>query len=81
MKKEKNPYHKEFGVINNMAYILRSAKEFAPLVYLNTLLGVISAPIINYTWTFITKFVIDFISKEKDIKDLGLLIGIFFVIN
>lgn len=79
MKKKKdenqNPYHKEHGLFSNMRYIMDNMFRYVPKMRLYIPIGVICAPLMQYLWTFITKFVIDMITGEKGWESLLWLIA------
>ena len=80
-EKEKNPLHKQYGIMSNIMYILRSmntySKKFAVLIPL----GVVCAPFMYYLWSFISKFVIDIITGENSTERLLFIMIIFTVIQ
>ncbi|MDE5860260.1 MAG: ABC transporter ATP-binding protein/permease, partial [Oscillospiraceae bacterium] len=79
MKKKKdenqNPYHKDYGLFSNMRYVMSGMFNYVPKMRLYIPIGIICAPIIQYLWTFITKFVIDMITGEKGWESLLWLIA------
>lgn len=66
MKKEenKNPYHREYGLLSNMRYVMSNMFRYVPKMKLYIPVGIVCAPLIQYLWTFITKFVIDMITGD-----------------
>lgn len=66
MKKEenKNPYHREYGLLSNMRYVMSNMFRYVPKMKLYIPVGIVCAPVIQYLWTFITKFVIDMITGD-----------------
>lgn len=78
MKKKKeenlNPYHREYGLFGNMRYVMSNMFKFVPKMKLYIPVGIICAPLIQYLWTFITKFVIDMITGESGWENLLRLI-------
>lgn len=73
--KEENPLHKTYGLFNNIIYILRNMVDFDKHFLLLIPIGFISAPIMQYLWTFISKFVIDAITEEGDWRKLFAIIA------
>lgn len=71
-KKEEpqNPLHREYGLFSNVRYIMKNLFKYAPIFKLLIPIGMICAPLMNYLWTFITKFVIDMITGEKSWQHL-----------
>lgn len=75
-EKDKNPYHKEYGLLANIRYILGKMVRYEKRFWLLIPMGMICAPLMQYLWTFISKFVIDMITGERRWQELiGLMIG------
>ena len=75
-EKDKNPYHKEYGLFANIRYILGKMVRYEKRFWLLIPMGMICAPLMQYLWTFISKFVIDMITGERRWQELiGLMIG------
>lgn len=76
-----NPYHKEYGVFSNSIHAFKAmtdySKKFIPLI----MIGFICAPIMQYLWSFIPKFVIDMINDNRQVSALILLMTGFAVIQ
>ncbi len=74
MKKKKdehqNPYHKDYGLLGNMRYIMSDMFKYVPKMRLYIPVGIVCAPLMQYLWTFITKFVIDMITGESGWENL-----------
>lgn len=85
MKKNKekntNPYHKEYGVLSNSIHALRSMLDYTHKFIPVIIISVVCAPIMQYLWSFISKFVIDMITTGQSVTALGLLMGGFTVIQ
>lgn len=78
---KRNPLHKEYGLWSNMCWTLRAMKNSSSRLLMLVPIGVICAPMMNYLWTFISKFVIDMITGEADWRALLWLMGIFVLIQ
>lgn len=80
MKKKKdenqNPYHKEYGLFSNMRYVMGNMFKYVPKMRLYIPVGIVCAPLMQYLWSFITKFVIDMITGESGWENLLWLIGL-----
>lgn len=76
-----NPLHREYGLFSNIRYIVGNMFKYAPLFKLLIPIGIICAPLMNYLWTFITKFVIDMITGEKKWEDLLFVMALVTVIQ
>lgn len=86
MKKKENnehkdPFHKDYGVFNNVKYILKAMVKYNKGFLWLIPIGVICAPIMQYLWTFISKFVIDMITGEAGAEKLLWLMLFFTVIQ
>lgn len=79
MKKKKdenqNPYHKDYGLFSNMRYVMSNMFRYVPKMRLYIPVGIVCAPLMQYLWTFITKFVIDMITGESGWETLLWLIA------
>lgn len=76
-----NPLHKEYGLFGNIRYIMGNMLRYAPIFKLLIPIGVICAPLMNYLWTFIAKFVIDVITGEKGRENLLLLMALVTLVQ
>ena len=81
IEKNTNPYHKEYGVFSNSIHALKSmlsySHRFIPII----IISIICAPIMQYLWSFISKFVIDMITSGQSVTALALLMIGFTVIQ
>ncbi len=70
---KKNPLHREYGLLSNICFIVKSMiasdRRFLFLIPL----GMVCATLMQYLWTFISKFVIDMITGEGEIRQLFFL--------
>ncbi|MGN1135554.1 MAG: ABC transporter ATP-binding protein [Oscillospiraceae bacterium] len=80
-KEQQNPLHKDFGVFSNIKYILNAMVSYNKGFLLLIPIGMICAPVMQYLWTFISKFVIDMITGEAGTEQLLWLMVIFTVIQ
>lgn len=80
-EKEKNPLHKEYGAISNTKYVLKNLVKYDRKFIMFFIITVITAPGMSYLWTFISKFVIDIVTNQKTIAELGMVLCITFVIQ
>ena len=58
-EKNTNPYHKEYGVFSNSIHALKSMLDYSHRFIPVIIISVVCAPIMQYLWSFISKFVID----------------------
>ena len=65
-----NPLHREYGLLSNIRYIMGNMFRYGPIFKLLIPIGIICAPMMNYLWTFISKFIIDMITGEKNWESL-----------
>lgn len=78
---QQNPLHREYGLFSNMKYILKKMFSFAPIFGVLIPIGVVCAPIMNYLWTFISKFVIDTITGESGWESLLWIMTLFCAVQ
>lgn len=78
---DNNPLHIEHSLASNIYYILKNMVKIEKRFWLLIPLGIFCRPAMQYLWTFISKFVIDMITGEGNIKKLMVLMLIFTVIQ
>lgn len=79
-EKDKNPLHKDYPLRSNLRFIFGTMfREEKALRYLIPL-GIVVTPIMSYLWTFISRNVIELITKEQDWQALIPLMLTFAVI-
>lgn len=61
-KKDKNPLHKDYGVFSNVWYALKCMLKNEKVFFWLIPLGIICSPVMSYSWTVLSKVVIDMIS-------------------
>ncbi len=76
----KNPYHKEFGILSNIKYVLSAMWQHSRLLVLIMPLSLVIAPLERYLGPFMSKFVIDLISSHGQIRQLLFLAAAFALI-
>ena len=85
MKKKRdekqNPLHREYGLPSNIRWVLSAMRRYSREMLIFIPIGIICAPLMNYLWTFISKFVIDMITGEAGWEALLWLMGIFTAIQ
>lgn len=74
---EENPLHKDYSLKQNLKFIFGYMFHADKALRLLIPLGIIVAPIMNYLWTFMTKFVIDMVMDGQTWKKLLPLILVF----
>lgn len=80
-EEKKNPYHKEYGLFSNIAYLCKAMVRFQPKLLFMILLGMIGEPCMQYLWTFLSKFIIDVITENGGVDRLFRIILIFAVLQ
>lgn len=80
-EEKKNRYHKEHGLWSNASFMVNRAVTYDKAFLWMVPLGVILGPVIQYLWTFISKFVIDLITGEGRPEELFWLIAAFMLIQ
>lgn len=78
---QKNPFHREYGIFQNAGYILSCMFRIEPFFKFLIPLGIICAPFMSYLWTFITKFVIDMITREGTPEELFSMMAALTVVQ
>ena len=80
MKREDNPYHKEFGFFSNLKFVLKVMKKYSPmLLFLLPVSAIISVGN-RYTVSFLIKYIIDIATNHGNLQQLLITLGIFSVI-
>ena len=78
MKREDNPYHKEFGFFSNLKFVLKVMKKYSPmLLFLLPVSAIISVGN-RYTVSFLIKYIIDIATNHGTLQQLLITLGIFF---
>lgn len=79
-KIQDDSYHKTFGLFSNIKYILKqisinekSLLKLFPIIFF-------TYAFLRYIYSFFQKFLIDLVTNEGSLKDLGIFIGVFFVL-
>lgn len=80
-EEERNPYHREYGVVSNSKYVFRAMSEYSKRLPFLIIIGMICAPLMQYLWTFISKFVIDLITGEAGVGALVVMMAVFTAIQ
>lgn len=78
---KQNPLHREYGLMSNIRWTLSAMRQHSKGLLTLIPIGIVCAPLMNYLWTFISKFVIDMITGEVGWLALLWIIGIFTVIQ
>lgn len=77
MKREENPYHKEFGLFSNLKFVLKVMKKYSPILLFLLPVAAILSVGNRYTTAFLTKWIIDIITAKGTVLQL-IKVGIFF---
>lgn len=64
-KEEENKLHTEYGIAKNTIYMLKKVKEYRPFLLALMGIGIISHSLMNYLWTFISKFILDILESQS----------------
>lgn len=64
-KEEENKLHTEYGIAKNTIYMLKNVKKHRPLLLVLMGIGIISHSLMNYLWTFISKFILDILESQS----------------
>jgi len=76
IKREINPYHVEFGLFSNLAYVIRAMKKFSKILLIMLPAGFLINTVQRYLWSFVTKYIIDLITTEGTVQKLALVIAV-----
>lgn len=76
-----NPLHREYGLWSNVRWTFSAMRRHSRGILALIPVGVVCAPLMNYLWTFISKFVIDMITGEAGWEALLWVMGIFTAIQ
>lgn len=80
-EEKKNPYHNEYGLFSNMRYVLHFVKLDSRSTLTIFWIATLIAPVYQYLWTFLSKFVIDAITGDGQNNRLLIVILVFFILQ
>ena len=80
MKREDNPYHKEFGFFSNLKFVLKVMKKYSPMLLLLLPVSAMISVGNRYTVSFLIKYIIDIATNHGTLQQLLITLGIFSVI-
>ncbi len=80
-EEEKNKFHKEYGPLKNLGYIAKEMYRYDKTTALVIVMSAICTPVAAYLWTFMSKFVIDVVTRKDTAEKLLFIICITFVIQ
>ena len=80
MKREDNPYHKEFGFFSNLKFVLKIMKKYSPMLLFLLPVSAVLAVGNRYTVSFLIKYIIDIATNHGKLQQLLITLGIFSVI-
>lgn len=69
-QKEKNPFHREYGIRSNATFIIGNMLRYDKMFLLLIPLGMLCAPFCKFLWTFLAKFILDLITEGKSTEHL-----------
>ena len=75
--KTQNPLHREYGLISNLKWVFSAIARYDKGLFAILCLGIVCAPFMNYLWTFISKFIIDMITGQKEQSELLVMMLVF----
>lgn len=80
-EKEENPLHTEYGILSNVFYVLKKIKQYKPVLLVFMAVGVVTNSLMQYMWSFISKFVIDIVQAQSETpeKDISPLITLLII--
>ena len=66
-KKEKvNPLHKDYSLLSNLRFIFGNMFREEKSLWILIPIGIFVSPVMQYLWTFMSKLVLDIISKDSE---------------
>jgi len=80
-KEETNPLHRSYGLMSNLRWTMSAIMRYNKPLLAFVALSVVCAPFMNYLWTFLSKFIIDLITGNRDTGSLMTLMIVFTVIQ
>ena len=80
-KKKDTKFHKTYGLASNLSYIVKEMWKYDKITLVVVGFYGFFTPIAAYLWTFMSKFVIDIVTRKDDIKKLIGIIFITFIIQ
>lgn len=80
-KQNDDLYHKKFGLFNNVEYLLGEIKEHSKVLFIFFPIAFFVLALNRYIWSFLSKFIIDLVTKEGSVKSLLILIGVFSLLT
>ena len=80
-KKQENKYHKEYGVFSNLSYIAKEMWNCDKMTIVSVGLYGLLTPIAAYLWTFMSKYVIDIVTRQEEFKKMVIILSITFIIQ
>ena len=63
-RRKLNPYYKEYGLFSNCAYLLKQVIRYKKALFVITFILFFCTPIQMYSWSYITKLVIDLVTGQ-----------------
>ena len=79
--KDKNRYHREHGLLSNLAFIWKNMVGFDRMTVLTIVIAGLCSPVVAYLWTFMSKLVIDVVTNKEGLDKLFVIICITFVLQ
>jgi len=71
----KKKLHKEYGLLSNLKYVLKEQMEVDKTIILLIIISFVFGPFNNYMWNFVTKYIIDAITKDIEVNELVIIIA------
>ena len=66
---EKNPWHKDYGVLKNTIYILKKEKQYCASAVWFKLMGIVCGSVLSYFWGVFGKYVIDIVQSGNSAEE------------
>lgn len=73
-RRKQNPYYKEFGIFSNCTYVLKQIMRYKKALFFMTLVLFLCTPVQMYSWSYITKLVLDLVTGQYELSTKTLAI-------
>lgn len=80
-EEKKNPIHKDYSLSSNLKFIFGTMFREEKIMIFLIPLGMITAPVMSFLWTFMSKYVIELITAGRPVKVLLPVMILFTVIQ
>lgn len=79
-REEKNKFHKEYGIPGNALYMLKKVAQYCPKLFPLCITGIIAGALVQVLASFVGKYVIDMVERQKAVGDIYPLLKLLLVV-